>query len=312
MLGYLLGWRRAEQAEKVHSFFRGRLEGIGRESVPVEERGRLGWGRRIRTVFISDLHLGARSCRAELLLSFLRQHEPETLYLVGDVIDGWRLKRSWHWPKLHDEILSTILAMARRGCRVVYITGNHDDFLRPFCGKKASGVEVVDSIIHETADGRRFLVMHGDQLDDVIRSAPWLARLGDIAYDTMTALDVLYNGFAKFFGLKHRSIAAWSKSRVKRVVNFISSFETELAKMASLQEADGVVCGHIHHATIRALGDISYINTGDWVESCTAILENSRGELELLRFSRRGALQFDEGALIQRVGQNVASSGASM
>ena len=241
---------------------------------------------KVRTLFISDVHLGTRFCRASQILSFLKKYEAETLYLIGDIIDGWQLKKSWYWPELHEEVLRTIMDKAANGSRVVYITGNHDDFLR-LPGRKLikspAGLEVTDTAIHTMADGKKFLLMHGDQLDAVMRNIPWLAHVGDVAYDALIVVNFVYNKIAEALGFKYHSIAAWGKASVKRAVSFISEFEEALAAAGRDKNVDGVICGHLHQAAIRNIGKMCYINTGDWVENCTAIVENTNGSLELVQ-----------------------------
>jgi len=241
---------------------------------------------KVRTLFVSDIHLGTRFCRAKQLLSFLKKYEAETLYLIGDIIDGWQLKRSWYWPELHEEVLRAIMDKAARGSRVVYITGNHDDFLRQ-PGRKLikspAALEVADTAIHTTADGKRFLLMHGDQLDAVMRNVPWLMHVGDVAYDTLIAVNYAYNKIAESLGFKYHSIAAWGRASVKRAVTFISEFEEALAAAGRDEDVDGVICGHLHQAAIRNIGKMCYVNTGDWVENCTAIVETMNGRLELVQ-----------------------------
>ena len=208
-----------DHSEEMRSFFERRLSGnflsvdntsVGNTKVMEDKKNMRENDNtvKVRTIFLSDMHLGTRSCRADLILSFLKKYETETLYLVGDIIDGWRLKKSWYWPELHEEVLQTIMAKTAKGNRVVYIPGNHDDFLRLSGGKKPTGVEVTETAIHITADGKRFLVMHGDQLDEVMRNIPWLAHVGDIAYDALTVLNLAYNKLTGLLGFKYRSIAA--------------------------------------------------------------------------------------------------------
>jgi UDP-2,3-diacylglucosamine pyrophosphatase LpxH len=240
---------------------------------------------KVRALFVSDIHLGTWSCRADLILSFLKKYETETLYLIGDIIDGWRLKKSWYWPKLHEDVLRAIMDKAAKGSRVVYITGNHDDFLRFSNGKKPSGVEVAETAIHTTADGKRFLVMHGDQFDGVTRNIPWLAHVGDVAYDAITSLNYAYNKVMGLLGFKYLSVASAIKVSVKRVVSFISKFEEALATAGRDNNVQGVICGHIHHAAIRDIGKMRYVNTGDWVENCTAIVEHASGAMKLVRYN---------------------------
>ncbi|BCP53121.1 UDP-2,3-diacylglucosamine hydrolase [Kaistia sp. 32K] len=241
--------------------------------------------RHLRTLFLSDIHLGTRGSQAELLLNFLRWHDAETIYLVGDIIDGWRLKKGWYWPQAHNDIVQKLLRKARKGARLVYVPGNHDEFLRDYLGTHLGGVELVDRAIHETADGKRLLVIHGDQFDVVVRHAKWLAFLGDHAYNLALALNTVVGKVRRKLGFEYWSLSAWAKLKVKNAVSFIGAFEQALVTEARRVGADGVVCGHIHHATIRDDLGIRYINTGDWVESCTAIVEHHDGRIEMIRWA---------------------------
>ncbi len=242
--------------------------------------------RKFRTLFLSDIHLGTRGCQAELLLDFLRHHESDKLFLVGDIIDGWRLKKTWYWPQAHNDVVQKLLRKGRKGTEIVYLPGNHDEFLRDYVGTHFGGVEVVDSVIHTTADGRRLLIIHGDQFDVVVRHAKWLAFLGDWAYVTTLAANTWVNVVRRKLGLTYWSLSAWAKLKVKNAVSFIGQFEQALATEAKRRGADGVVCGHIHHATMHDMHGTQYINTGDWVESCTAIGERFDGTFELIRWTR--------------------------
>ncbi|MGO9391732.1 UDP-2,3-diacylglucosamine diphosphatase [Rhodoblastus sp.] len=238
-----------------------------------------------RTLFLSDIHLGTRGCQAELLLDFLRHNESEELFLVGDIVDGWRLKQAWHWPQAHNDVVQKLLRKVRKGTRVVFVPGNHDEFAREFLGMEFGGVEVVDHVVHETADGRKFLVVHGDQFDIVVRNARWLAHLGDWAYDFAIWTNTWFNVARRKCGLPYWSFSKWAKLKVKNAVNFIGDFEVLLAGEARKRGVDGIVCGHIHHAAIREIDGVTYVNTGDFVESCTAIAEHFDGRLELLHWS---------------------------
>lgn len=237
-----------------------------------------------RTLFLSDIHLGSRNCQADLLLDFLRNHDAETIYLVGDIFDGWRLKRSWYWPQSHNDVVQKFLRKVRKGARVVYIPGNHDDFVRAYAGMFFGGVEIAGSAIHELADGRRFLVVHGDEFDLVARHARWLALVGDWAYEVALNLNASFNRLRRLLGFEYWSFSAWAKFKVKNAVNFISAFESALILQAERLGVDGVVCGHIHHPCIQEVGPITYVNTGDFVESCTALLEHHNGWLEIVRW----------------------------
>ncbi len=238
--------------------------------------------RSYRAVFISDLHLGARGCQAELLLDFLQHVECETLYLVGDVVDGWRLKSGWNWPAQHDAVVRHILALARRGVRVVYVPGNHDEFARAFLGVHLAGVVVTDETVHEGIDGRRWLVTHGDLYDGVVARAKWLAIAGDWAYRALLRANTAWNRARRSLGLGYWSFAAWLKGKCKEATSFVDDFERTLAAEARERGLDGVICGHIHRAQSRVIDGIAYINDGDWVESCTAAAETHDGRLEVL------------------------------
>ena len=241
--------------------------------------------RRVRSLFLSDIHLGTRGCRAELLLDFLRYHDADTIYLVGDIIDGWRLRKSWYWPQTHNDVVQKLLRKGRKGTRIIYVPGNHDEFLRDFLGTHFGGVEVHEDFIHETPDGRRYLVIHGDQFDVVVRRAKWLAHLGDWSYRVALGANTVLNTARRRLGLTYWSLSAWAKLKVKNAVNFIGDFEETLVGEAARRKAEGVVCGHIHHAADHCRFGLHYINTGDWVESCTAIAENYDGTFEIIRWT---------------------------
>jgi len=235
-----------------------------------------------RTLFLSDIHLGTRGCQAELLLDFLRHNDAETIYLIGDIVDGWRLKSGWYWPQAHNDVLQKLLRKVRKGARMIYVPGNHDEFARDYIGMVFGGVEVADHAYHMTADKKRLLIVHGDQFDIVVQHARWLAWLGDWAYTLALWLNLGFNKIRRRLGFPYWSFSAWAKLKVKNAVNFIGAFETALAEAARRHHANGVVCGHIHHAVIRDIDGITYINTGDFVESCTAVAEHEDGRLEVL------------------------------
>jgi len=244
-----------------------------------------GGGKRYRAVFISDLHLGTPGCQAEQLLSFLKASSCEHLYLVGDIIDGWQLRRRWYWPQAHNDVVQKLLRRARKGCRVVFVPGNHDEFARGFIGQQFGGVEVVDDAVHITADGRRLWVTHGDYFDGVIQCAKWLAYVGDNLYEFTLRLNRYLNHLRAKFGLPYWSLSAYLKHKVKKAVNFISDFEQAVAQEAKKRGHQGVVCGHIHHAEIREIDGVLYCNDGDWVESLTALVEHHDGRLELVHWA---------------------------
>jgi UDP-2,3-diacylglucosamine pyrophosphatase LpxH len=239
---------------------------------------------RYRTIWISDVHLGTKGCQPELLLDFLKHTESETLYLVGDMVDGWKLKSSWYWPQAHNDIAQKLLRKARKGTRVIFVPGNHDEFARPFVDHQFGGIEVRRDTIHVTADGRRLLIIHGDELDAVVQSAKWLAHLGDWAYCLVMLINVYYNALRKKLGYGYWSLSAYLKYKVKNAVTYIGKYEESVVKLAKERGADGVVCGHIHHPDMRDIGGVLYANDGDWVESCTALVEHHDGKLELLRW----------------------------
>lgn len=239
---------------------------------------------RVRTLFLSDLHLGTRGCQAGLLLSFLKDYDADTIYLVGDIVDGWQLRSGWYWPQEHNDVVQKLLRKVRKGARIVYLPGNHDEFLRDYVGTSFGGIELAETAIHEAADGKRYLVIHGDQFDMVVRHSRWLAHLGDGAYTLALSLNTLINKVRRRLGLSYWSLSAWAKLRVKNAVSFIGRFETILAEEARRQGADGVICGHIHHAADRPIGDLRYLNTGDWVESCTGLVEHYDGRIEVLHY----------------------------
>lgn len=257
--------------------------------------------RRHRTLFISDVHLGSKPAKAEYLIDFLRHNEADTIYLVGDIIDGWRLKRNWHWPQAHNDVVQKLLRQARKGTEIVYIAGNHDEFLRGFQGIHFGGVVVADRVVHEAADGRKYLVIHGDQFDSIVHSVRWLAYLGDKAYDTSILVNRIVALFRRMFGLPYWSFSSWAKVRVKKAVNFISAFQRLVADEARRSQVDGVICGHIHHATIETIGGVVYINSGDWVESCTAIAEDHAGNFSILSWPGAIGLAEQAGQDVRRV-----------
>ena len=238
-----------------------------------------------RSVFISDIHLGTRGCQAELLLDFLRHMTCDRLYLVGDIVDGWKMKSGWHWPQAHNDVVQKILRLARKGAVVTYIPGNHDDRVRDFCGVHFGGVTVARDAVHQTADGRRFLVVHGDEFDAVVKHAAWLGLAGDIAYRALLTINTLFNRIRRRMGFGYWSLSAFLKSRVKNALQFIDNFETALADEARRRDVDGVICGHIHKAEMRDIAGVLYVNDGDWVESCSALVEHGDGRLEILHWA---------------------------
>jgi len=247
-----------------------------------------------RSVFVSDIHLGTRGCRADFLADFLRRVKCEQLYLVGDIIDGWRLRKSWYWDDGHDEVLRLILRMARGGTEVTYIPGNHDEMFRAWLtlGLEVAGIKLRRDAVHVTADNLRLLVMHGDEFDSVVRYAKFLALLGDWAYTVALTVNRHFNTVRRWLGYPYWSLSAWLKRQVKEAVKAIDRFEGALAAEAKRRGLDGVICGHIHHAEMRRVNDVLYINDGDWVESCTALVEHHDGRLELLDWAALNRMSF--------------------
>jgi UDP-2,3-diacylglucosamine pyrophosphatase LpxH len=241
---------------------------------------------RVRTVWISDLHLGTPGCNAKALLHFLKSMECEQLFLVGDIIDGWQLKRSWHWPQSHNDVVQKLLRIARKGSRVIFVPGNHDEFARRYAGHSFGGVEVAFDWVHQTADGRRLWITHGDLFDGVVQCAKLLAYAGDSLYGITLVINRHLNNLRARIGLPYWSLSKYLKTRVKRAVSYLCAFEEAVAREARRRGVDGVVCGHIHHAEIRDIGGVLYCNDGDWVESLTALVEHFDGRLEIIDWSK--------------------------
>lgn len=241
----------------------------------------------VRTAWISDTHLGTAGCNAEMLLDFLKSVDCETLYLVGDIVDGWQLRKGWYWPPRQNDIVRCVLKKAKHGTRVVYVPGNHDEIFRDYCGLNLGGIELAHEAIHETADGRRLLIVHGDEFDGVVLYAKWLAFLGDSAYTLLLKLNRVLNWVRRKRGLPYWSLSSHIKKKVKNAVQFISSFEEVVARAAEERGANGVVCGHIHTAEIRQISAVTYYNDGDWVESCTALVEHGDGRMEIIDWAER-------------------------
>jgi UDP-2,3-diacylglucosamine pyrophosphatase LpxH len=235
-----------------------------------------------RTLWISDIHLGTAGCQAEFLLDFLKHNESDTLYLVGDILDGWQLRRGWYWPQSHNDVVQKLLRRARKGTRVVYVPGNHDSMVRQFVGLAFGEIEVADEIVHVTATGKRLLVTHGDRFDGVMQHARWLAYLGDSLYTFTLLLNRWFNWLRRRFGYPYWSLSQYLKHKVKNAVSFITAFERVMTEEARRRECDGVICGHIHKAEIRMLDGLLYCNDGDWVESLSALAENAEGGLEII------------------------------
>jgi len=239
-----------------------------------------------RSIWISDTHLGGKNLKSEQLYQFLQATESEYLYLVGDIFDFWKLKRHWYWPEINNRIINLILEKAGRGTKVFYLPGNHDEHLRAYCGKTISNIHFVSEIIHTNASGGRFLVMHGDSFDCVVQSNRWLADIGSILYEGLLQLNRVYNRIRAARGKKYFSISSWLKQQCKLAVNYIGNFEETLITEIKNKQVDGIICGHIHHASIRNLDRYLYSNCGDWVENCTALAENHSGTIGIIEWTK--------------------------
>jgi len=238
-----------------------------------------------RTVCISDLHLGTKMSQPQALLEFIKTFECERLYLVGDIIDGWAMSKSFYWPQEHNDVIQKIMRMARKGTLVTYLPGNHDEFMRSFGDHQFGNIVLTDHVTHRGLDGKSYIVMHGDQFDVVVKNMKWLSHIGSWAYDLTIGLNVVIAKIRNWFNMPYWSLSAWAKYKVKQAVNFIGDFEENLAKFAKSRGANGIICGHIHHANIRDIGDVKYMNCGDWVESCTALVETYEGRWIIIKYS---------------------------
>jgi len=242
-----------------------------------------------RSIFISDVHLGTRDCQADKLNNFLKHNSCDTLYLVGDIIDAWKIQQNnWRWKQSHTNVVRRVLGHAKRGTRVIYIAGNHDEFLRPMLpyGFSFGLVEIHNQAEHIGADGRHYLVTHGDLFDGITGLAPWIAFLGDRAYDFILTVNSKYNWLRHRMGFGYWSLSRFLKYRVKQAVDFVFKFEENLANYCKKRGFDGVICGHIHHAEIKEINGVMYMNDGDWVESCTALVEHHNGRWEIITWTK--------------------------
>jgi UDP-2,3-diacylglucosamine pyrophosphatase LpxH len=240
--------------------------------------------RHYRAIFISDVHLGTRRAQTEALLDFLRHTTSDQLYIVGDLVDSWSLRKKWHWDQLHNDVIQKLLRKARKGTKVVYIPGNHDENFRDFVSLRFGRMAVLNEAVHVTAEGKRYLVLHGDKFDGVIAFAPWLAKLGDQAYEFAMSFNSTVNRVRRFLRLPYWSLSAYLKHKVKKAVELVSRFEEAVVREADKRKCQGVICGHIHTPDNRMIGGIHYLNDGDWVESCTALVEHVRGGFEIIRW----------------------------
>lgn len=243
-----------------------------------------------KSVFISDIHLGTKMSQAQALLDFLKTFETENLFLVGDIIDGWALNSNFYWPQIHNDVVQKLLRKTRKGINLVYIPGNHDEFLRSFCDLNLGNLTLTKNYTYKGIDGKTYFIMHGDEFDTVIANMKWLAYLGSWAYELSIVLNVMVARIRNYFNLPYWSLSAWLKYKVKEAVNFIGKYEENLTHYANVRNVDGIICGHIHHPNIRNINNITYINCGDWVESCTAVVENLDGTWELIKWQHQNSV----------------------
>jgi UDP-2,3-diacylglucosamine pyrophosphatase LpxH len=243
----------------------------------------------VRSAFISDIHLGSRECRADLVLDFLRHVQMEQLFLVGDIVDIWSMRRSFYWPQIHNDVLRTILGKTKHGTRVIYVPGNHDEQLRELCGSSFGNLEIHRDYVHTTLRGMELLVMHGDEFDAAVKCSRWLAALGSGLYDVTLGANRVVNALRRRLGYPYWSLAGYLKSRVGNAVKYVHEFERAAAQAARRRGVDGIVCGHIHRPEIVELEGLLYCNDGDWVDSCSALIEDRSGELELWHWNDVGS-----------------------
>ena len=254
--------------------------------------------KKYRTIWLSDIHMGTKDCKAKQLNSFLKQHRADDIYLVGDIIDGWRMKSGVYWTRDFTKVIRQLLKMSKTGSQIHYIIGNHDEFLRRFANHSLDNIHLKNRALHVTADGRRLLVIHGDQFDGVARCHRMLKHLGDKGYDLLMFLNRIYNRLSEKHGYGYWSLAGFLKSRISRAQSYVKEYEAEAAYSAKKQGYDGVVCGYIHQAASKRLNDIDYYNSGDWVESCTALVETQSGEIELIHWQDSAANDYDSEAYV--------------
>lgn len=245
-----------------------------------------------KSIFVSDIHLGTKDSKADLLNDFLKLNTCENLFLVGDIIDGWRVQqKKWHWKKSHTNFIRRVLTLSRDGTNVTYITGNHDEFLRPFVGTFSLGnISIVNSAEYRSINGEKYLVVHGDMFDGITRLAPWLGFLGDKAYDFVLWLNTKFNWWRHKLGFGYWSLSKFLKHKVKKAIDFVFKFETNITTYAAKRNFDGVICGHIHTPEIKVVNGINYMNTGDWVESCSALVERYDGVWELVYWTDKNEM----------------------
>jgi UDP-2,3-diacylglucosamine pyrophosphatase LpxH len=253
-----------------------------------------------RSVFISDVHLGTRGSKADILLSFLKEVECDNLFLVGDIFDGWRLKKNWYWLQSHSTVVQKILRLSRKGTRIYYIPGNHDEFMRQFLEHSFGNIELHDEMVYVSKNGKKYIVIHGDKFDIVTMNMKWLSHVGDWAYTSLLNINTAIHWIRSYFRLPYWSLSKWAKHKVKEAVNFIGNYEHSLTNYARIKHADGIICGHIHSANMDVIDGIEYLNCGDWVESCTALVEHEDGSFEVLSWRPESVDTIDIGSTRQQ------------
>ena len=242
--------------------------------------------KKYKSIFISDIHLGTRGCQADALCSFLKENTCENLFLVGDIIDGWRLKKKWYFPQSHANVIRRIFTAAKRGTKVIYIAGNHDEMLRPMIpmGLSFGNIDVCNRYDYTGVNGKKYFVVHGDMFDKIMIDNKWLMHVGDFLYDILISINNKFNTVRSLFGMRYWSLSKWIKHNTKEAINFIYKFEGFVSEYCERKGYDGIICGHIHTASIKNLNGIEYMNDGDWVESCTALVEHHTGEWEIIYY----------------------------
>ena len=243
--------------------------------------------KRYRAIWISDVHLGTTECKAEYLLDFLKNNTAETIYLVGDIIDGWALKKRWYWPQKHNDVIQKLLRKARKGSKVIYIPGNHDELGRQFINMSFGDIEIKNDLIHTTLKGKRLWVTHGDLFDNIIPCAKWLSFVGDTLYYVILRINHFSNALRHKYGFNYWSFSSYIKNSIKNVVRYVENFEKLVVLEAKRKKCDGVICGHIHKAAIKKIEGIDYYNDGDWIESLTALVETKKGKLKLVDWHKK-------------------------
>lgn len=264
------------------------------DSIPDEPTTRCPKPNHHRSIWISDVHLGTSAAKAEQLSDFLKFNRCDTLYLLGDIFDGWRMKKRVYWPQAHINVIRRILTASKRGTKVVYITGNHDEFLRRYSGMSFGNIHLVDEFVHQSPSGKRFWLVHGDAYDAVVFNKKWLVMIGDFAYDFLLKINPLLNRARAFLGMPQWSLSSYLKNRLRNAFSIINNYEKILSNECKKRNLDGVICGHIHHAELKQIDGVDYANCGDWVESCSALTEGFDGEIQIVHWFQTNSVSVNE------------------